>query len=353
MILSLQRNVLLQKIKNSLVSKHYNIPIFIPEAACPHRCIFCHQQNITEQRKQPTIGDVVAIVERHLTTIQEGSATEIAFFGGNFTGLPILQQRAYLQSVQHFLREGKVASIRCSTRPDYIDTQTVELLLSFGVNMVELGAQSFDDEVLKASGRGHSADDIYRAVSILKAYRMPFGLQMMTGLPSDTPAKVRRTAQEIVRLHAENTRIYPCLVIRDTVLERLYHNHLYKPQTMEESVALCAELVVFFEQHRVKVLRVGLHRSEGFDSGDTLVAGPYHPSFNELVGSRLWRSELEKHIRYGVSENIRIQIPKGASGLASGHRRCNRKWLEQHFKTVHFVENETLTKRNCHVDYSI
>jgi histone acetyltransferase (RNA polymerase elongator complex component) len=331
--------------------KHYNIPIFIPEAACPHRCIFCNQQNITEQQKQPSISDVITTVERHLTTIPKGSETEIAFFGGNFTGLSIQQQTDYLQSVQHFLREGKVSAIRCSTRPDYIDNQTVELLMSFGVKMVELGAQSFDDEVLKTSGRGHSAEDIYRAVSILKKYQMPFGLQMMTGLPSDTPEKALQTAKEIVRLNADNTRIYPCLVVRNTVLEHLYHNKMYQPQTFEEAIALCAELVAIFEQHGVKILRVGLHRSEGFDRGSTLVAGPYHPSFNELVESRLWRIELEKHIHFGISENIRIQIPKGTSGLASGHKRCNRKWLEQHFKAVHFIENESLTQRNCHVDY--
>jgi histone acetyltransferase (RNA polymerase elongator complex component) len=286
-----------------------------------------------------------------LATIPKESETEIAFFGGNFTGLPIQQQTNYLQSVQHFLREGKVSSIRCSTRPDYIDNQIVELLISFNVKMVELGAQSFDNEVLKASGRGHSAEDIYRAIGILKAYQMPFGLQMMTGLPSDTPEKARQTAKEIVRLGAENTRIYPCLVVRNTELEQMYINKLYRPQTLEEAIALCAELVAFFEQHHVKILRVGLHRSEGFDSGSTLVAGPYHPSFNELVESRLWRMELEKHIRIGVSENICIQLPKGASGLTSGHKRCNRKWLEQHFKTVRFVENESLTQRKFYVDY--
>lgn len=300
---------------------------------------------------QPSVGDVITTVERYLTTIPKGSETEIAFFGGNFTGLPIQQQRDYLQSVQHFLHEGKIASIRCSTRPDYINNQAVELLLSFGVRMVELGAQSFDDEVLKASGRGHSAADIYHAVGILKTHQMPFGLQMMTGLPSDTPEKTWQTAKEIVRLGAENTRIYPCLVIQNTELEQMYRSRRYQPQTMEEAIALCAELVVFFEQHKVKILRVGLHRSEGFDSGSTLVAGPYHPSFNELVESFLWRKELEKNIRFGVSENICIEVPKGAAGLVSGHGRCNRKWLEQHFKTVRFVENESLTQRNCHVDY--
>jgi histone acetyltransferase (RNA polymerase elongator complex component) len=331
--------------------KHYNIPIFIPEAACPHRCIFCNQQNITAQQKQPSIGDVITTIERCLTTIPAGGETEIAFFGGNFTGLSLQQQTNYLQSVQHFLREGKISSIRCSTRPDYINDQAVELLASYGVKMVEVGAQSFDDGVLKASGRGHSAEAVYRAIGILKAHRMPFGLQMMTGLPFDTPEKTQQTAREIVRAGAENTRIYPCLVVRDTELEQMYRNRRYQPQTLEEAVALCAGLTDFFERNNVKILRVGLHRSEGFDNGTTLAAGPYHSSFNELVESRLWRHELEKHIRFGVSSNIRIHIPRGSCGLASGHKRCNRKWLEQHFKTVRFVENESLTQRNFHVDY--
>jgi histone acetyltransferase (RNA polymerase elongator complex component) len=339
--------------KEMLISrkKHCNIPIFIPEAACPHRCIFCNQQNITAQQKQPSIDDVVTIIDRHLTTIPNGSETEIAFFGGNFTGLSMQLQTDYLQSVQHFLHEGKISSIRCSTRPDYINNQAVELLISFGVKMVELGAQSFDDEVLKASGRGHSAETVRRAAGILKNCKMPFGLQMMTGLPCDTPEKTWQTAKEIVRSGAVNTRIYPCLVVKNTLLEQMYRSRRYQPQTLEEAVALCAELVVFFERHNVKILRVGLHRSEGFDSGTALVAGPYHPSFNELVESCLWRSELEKHIRPGASENICIQVPKGCSGLASGHRRYNRKWLEQYFKTVRFIENDSLTQRNCHVDY--
>jgi histone acetyltransferase (RNA polymerase elongator complex component) len=334
-----------------LSSIHYNIPIFIPEAACPHRCIFCNQQHITEQQKQPSVSDVIATVERHLATISMDCEKEIAFFGGNFTGLPIQKQTVYLQSVQHFLREGKVSAIRCSTRPDYISDQIVELLLSYNVKMVELGAQSFDDEVLKASGRGHTAEDIERAVNILKKHKMPFGLQMMTGLPSDTPEKSKQTAKKIVGLGAENTRIYPCLVIRDTELEQLYHKQLYKPQTMEEAVALCAELVVYFEQNKVNILRVGLHRSERFDCGLTLVAGPYHPSFNELVESYLWGCELKKSVHLGISENITIQVSKGASGFASGHKRCNRKWLEQYFKTIRFIENKSLTPRNCHVDY--
>jgi len=333
------------------LQNHYNIPIFIPEAACPHRCIFCNQHHITEQQKQPSINEVIATVERYLVTIPKNSKTEIAFFGGNFTGLPVRQQTDYLQSVQQFLYEGKIAAIRCSTRPDYVDNQNVELLKRFNVKMVELGVQSFDDEVLKASGRGHSTKDIYRAVQILKTHQLPFGLQMMTGLPSDTLEKTHQTAKEIVRLGAANTRIYPCLVIRNTELEQLYYSKEYQPQTMEEAVTLCAELVAYFEQNGIKILRVGLHRSDGFDSGATLIAGPYHPSFNELVESRLWKFELEKHVRFGTFENILIQVPKGASGLASGHKRSNRKWLEQYFKTVHFVENKSLTKRNCHVDY--
>ncbi|MDR0363501.1 MAG: radical SAM protein [Bacteroidales bacterium] len=333
------------------MKKHYNIPIFIPEAACPHQCIFCNQKNITENVRQPSFQDVIKTVERYLSTIPKGSDVEIAFFGGNFTGLPLSQQERYLQTAQKYIDRQLVSSIRCSTRPDYINEKNMELLLRYNVKNIELGAQSFDGEVLQRSGRGHFVDDIYRAVEILKAYKISFGLQMMTGLPGDTPEKSQKTATEIVRLQAENTRIYPCLVIKDTALERLFLEGKYQPQSINEAIELCKELTFYFESHNVKILRVGLHRSEGFDSGKTLIAGPYHPSFKELVETAIWRYIFEREINFSYRGNIHITIPKGTAGVASGHLQSNRKWLNAHFSSVRFSENERFKKREYHVDY--
>jgi histone acetyltransferase (RNA polymerase elongator complex component) len=336
----------------SRFKKHCNIPIFIPEAACPHQCIFCNQHHITGKAKQPSVEEVKEIVKQHLKTISSGTDVEIAFFGGSFTGLDAKQQINYLTAVQPFLKAGSVLSIRCSTRPDYISDESVERLRQFGVNMIELGAQSFDEDVLLQSNRGHSVRDIHHAIAILKRQKMPFGLQMMIGLPGDTSEKAFYTAQEIVRLGAVNTRIYPCLVIKNTMLEQRYLEGSYRPQELSEAVALCAQLVTFFEQHKIKILRVGLHRTEGFDSKTTLVDGPYHPSFNELVESHIWREIFGKAIDFHHFEQLFLTVPKGAIGIAAGHKKTNRQWLEQHFKKVYFAEDDKLTKRTCHVHYS-
>lgn len=85
---------------------------------------------------------------------------EVAFFGGSFTGLSRTDQERLLSPLQPLLASGAVSSVRVSTRPDTIDEETVSLLDSYGVGIVELGVQSMDDGVLEMSGRGHGAIDV-------------------------------------------------------------------------------------------------------------------------------------------------------------------------------------------------
>ena len=79
-------------------SKHSNIPIFIPELACPHQCVFCNQAKISGAQNVPPPEDVPSIVEAYLSTMNDGREIEIAFFGGSFTGIPVDLQREYLKA---------------------------------------------------------------------------------------------------------------------------------------------------------------------------------------------------------------------------------------------------------------
>jgi histone acetyltransferase (RNA polymerase elongator complex component) len=107
--------------------KHYNIPIFIPHLGCPYNCIFCNQEKITSQSQPTSNLEIQEILVSHLHTIPASSAiVEAAFFGGNFTALPREEQKKYLQAVSSFIREGRIDSIRVSTRPDYIDPEGLD-----------------------------------------------------------------------------------------------------------------------------------------------------------------------------------------------------------------------------------
>lgn len=329
--------------------KNYTIPIFIPELACPFQCLYCNQQKISGTLSIPSDKEILKIIDDHLKTIPENSHVELGFFGGNFTGIPINEQKHYLELVQKYLQQGKIDAIRCSTRPDYINEKVLELLKRYGVKTIELGSQSVHNDILLLAERGHAFEDTVRASKMIKDFGFNLGLQMMIGLPGDTKEKSIYTAQKIIELGAENTRIYPTLVIRDTKLEALYKNGEYEALSLNEAVDWTADILELFEQANVKILRVGLHPSEGLLDGSELVAGPFHPSFRELVYTKIWRKKLDV---LDLDKNeLKISVSPKELNYAVGYQSTNKKWLEENFNYVKFVIDPKLKKRNFHVDY--
>lgn len=283
----------------------------------------------------PDIQDVKNTIDKHLDTFKEKDrVVEVAFFGGNFTGLPEKMQDDFLKIVQPYLEKGLVDGIRCSTRPDYIDEKRVKTLKSLGMKTIELGAQSTNDMVLHKCGRGHTFKDIETASQIIVNEGITLGLQMMLGLPFDSFENDMQTAHDIVRLGAKETRIYPCIVVKDTELEKLYNNGEYKPLTLDDAVEQSATLYEYFNENDVKVLRIGLHTSEDLD-GAAYVAGPYHKNFAEMVYSRIWGRKFDKIDK--KSDEIVIEVPESQLNHAIGYKGENKKKLGQRFKRVTFT----------------
>ncbi len=334
------------------MKKHISIPIFIPELACPFQCVFCNQKKITGKEKIPSPAEIREKIDLYLASSnQSETEIEIAYFGGSFTGLEPELIREYLEIAAPYISAGRVSGVRISTRPDYISLEILDLLKRYGVKIIELGAQSFDEEVLKRSGRGHTADDTRYASELIKDAGFTLGLQMMTGLPGDTPEKSIKTAKEIIRLGADNTRIYPALVIRGTELEELYHEGKYKPLSIDEAVASAASIYKLFESAGIKILRVGLHPSEGLLSGDDLVAGPFHISFRELVLTYLWWETLESKLKGVKGDKLTINVPPGQKNYVYGYNSENKNKLKIRFTKIAVIEDSSLKGRECFVDY--
>jgi len=172
------------------------------------------------------------------------------------------------------------------------------------------------------------------------------GLQMMIGLPGDSKEKSIYTAKRIVELGASNTRIYPTVVIRDTALHNWFDEGKYIPLSIGEAVKWTKIILPLFEESGVKVLRVGLHPSEGLLSGDELIAGPFHPSFKELVMTEIWSDLLKPLLQQEKSKNIEIRVPEKEINFAVGYEAKNKKLLLNHFKSVKFIEDNTVIRRN-------
>ena len=331
--------------------RHYNIPVFIPELACPFRCVYCNQYNISGNCKVPDPQEVTGIIEKHLQTIDyKNNDVEIAFFGGSFTALPQEQQNAWLKMAKPWIDEGKINGIRISTRPDYVDEEMLENLKNHHVTAIELGAQSLNDEVLRLAGRGHNASHIEKAAGMIRNMGFETGLQMMTGLPGDTEESTIITARRIIELRAQTTRIYPTLVIEDTDLAELYREGKYQPQSLEEAADLCARLYLLFQAGGVKVLRMGLHPSESFYEGGSLIAGPFHPAFGEIAMSRVWRFRLSGIIPE-KAEKLIVSVHPSQINPVIGHKRVNKNWLLEKFRAVEFKVVPGFKKDQIHVDF--
>ena len=307
----------------------YNIPVFVPHKGCPFDCVFCNQRKITGTTTDVTPNDVENIIEEHLRTLpREDRYVEVAFFGGSLTGIPMKEQSALMAAVAKFGTQ--INGIRLSTRPDYISEEIMDNLVAHGVTTIELGVQSMDDEVLKASNRGHTAEQVRKAVEIIRKYPVRLGLQMMTGLVGDTREKSIYTAKEIIKLKPEMVRIYPTLTIKDTYLEKLYNKGLYKPQTLEEAVETAKVIMLMFEAANINVIRVGLQATNEISSEGSVVAGPVHSAFRSLVESSIYYDLIKSELD-GKSGNITIEVKSSEVSNAVGNKRVNIEKIKQEF----------------------
>lgn len=310
------------------MAKKRIIPIFVPHVGCPHQCVFCNQQRIAGAGTPLRPEAVTAVLEAGLA--QAGEGAEAAFYGGSFTAIPADQQEALLGAVRPFLADGRITTIRLSTRPDAVDPGVVERLRWYGVGIVELGSQSMDDGVLMRCGRGHTAEDTVHAVSVLRQGGFRVILQMMTGLPGSSPEADMETAQRLIALHPDGVRIYPTVVVRDTPLCDAYRAGEYRPQTVEEAAILCAELYQLFMEAEIPVLRLGLQPTEAL-SGGGAVAGPYHPAFGELVKSRILFKNACSILDQTTAEAVTLLVRGDQISAMVGQRRSNLLALQARY----------------------
>ncbi|HSH37051.1 elongator complex protein 3, partial [Schnuerera sp.] len=206
-----------------------------------------------------------------------------------------------------------------------------DLLKKYGVDTIELGVQSLDDTVLNRSGRGHNRRQVYMASKLIKEYNFNLGLQMMIGLVGDSKEKAIYTAKEFIKINPYCVRIYPTLVIKDTFLEKMYQKNSYKPLSLEEAIDISAHLLMLFEYHNINVIRVGLQPTENIQLGKDVVAGPFHPSFRQLVESYIYRIILEKHLEplknNIIEKNMVVKVNnKNISNLV-GQKSSNTNYL--------------------------
>jgi len=334
------------------MKKQYIIPIFVPHLGCPNDCVFCNQRSISGQQKMITKEDIQKTIEFYLKNIKDKEAKiEVAFFGGSFTGIDEEKQEEFLQVAYDYIKQGKIQSIRISTRPDYIDKKILKRLRKYKVETIELGVQSANDYILKRCNRGHSFADVKKASRLIRWYGFKLGHQMMVGLPESTRLDEINTAKELIKLKPKMVRIYPVLVIKNTKLEKEFLDEKYTPLTVVQAVETCKELVPMFNKKGIEIIRIGLQNTDEItdpnSEGSEVVAGPYHPAFRQLVESGLWYNTIVSKIKKLNVKVKKVQVtvnPQDVNNVV-GHKRENIEKLKEMYTLDLTVKQDNKVKQ--------
>ena len=329
---------------------YYIIPIFVPHEGCPHDCVFCNQDRITGVKDTVTAETVYNILDEYLETIDRKNATvEISFFGGTFTGIREEKQRELLTVAKEYKEKGLIDKIRMSTRPDYINDYILTYLKEYKVDIIELGVQSLDNEVLIKAGRGHTAEDVVKASKLIKDYGIVLGHQIMPGLPGDTFEKDRETVKKSIEMKPDICRLYPSLVIKDTPMEKMYERGTYIPYTLDEAVEICMELYKMYTDAGVNVIRIGLQPTDEIAEGKDVVAGPFHPAFRELVEGRLLADKI-RNASQGKPCDLTVKInPRDISKLYSNKKVYFNKLISEGYK-IKVIQEEEVDRGNILIE---
>jgi histone acetyltransferase (RNA polymerase elongator complex component) len=309
------------------------IPFFIAHQGCPHICSFCDQHAITgREAVGPGISrvEIVAGIRAGLERPhrQDRQGIQVAFYGGSFTGLPQGKQQELLDAVQPFLANGEVDEIRLSTRPDYISAEIISFLKSSGVTIVELGVQSMNDQVLVASGRGHTVADSELAIGLLQEGGVTVGVQLMIGLPGERTVSVLRGAERLAALRPDLARIYPVVVLKGSKLAEELQAGSYRPLCLPKAVALSGRVKEILDDGGVRVVRTGLQDTDSLQ--ESIVAGPFHPAFGEMVLSRnLFRKVVEVLSRASDDRPSRLRVSALDQSVMRGPGNRNLHRLER------------------------
>lgn len=327
-----------------MTARNSIIPVFVPHLGCPNDCVFCNQRRISGHIEPATAQTVKNAIEEAAALTPSGTKRQLAFYGGSFTAIPEGQQLELFEAAQPYLAEGVISSVRLSTRPDAIDAAVLKRLKKYGVAVVELGAQSMCDRVLELSGRGHDSAAVENASKLIKAAGFDLILQMMTGLPGDTDESCIESAKRIIALEPDGVRIYPTVIVRDTVLCDMWRTGTYREHTVEDAVRICAKIVPLFNEAGIPIIRMGLNPTEELSGGDAL-GGAYHPALGELVFSRIMLQKA-RELLAEVKPGSRVVLGVSRSDVSKmiGQHRCNVKALMSELSLAELKIHEASVK---------
>ncbi len=200
-----------------------NLGVYIQVPFCQTKCTYCnfHTGVVSPGRFAPYAAAVCREIANHRQLLESAGVTispssgsrtrtvDTVYIGG---GTPSLLEHELLTAKLQALHANfdcSFTEVTLEADPETIDAEKAAHWAAAGFNRISFGTQSFIDEELKAAGRMHRREDIYRAVPILRSAGIRnISFDLIAGLPKQTHASWRQSLHEAITLAPEHISIY-------------------------------------------------------------------------------------------------------------------------------------------------
>ncbi len=253
-----------------------NISVLTKPYRCPGKCLYCPVEKgipksyvsgepAVERAKTLNYDPYLQTKKRIEMLKTEGHPTdkiELRIVGGTWSFYPKRYQSWFIKKCfdacnekiskslnkAHKLNGGakhRIVGLSIETRPDFINSSEIKRLRELGATMVELGIQSVYDDVLKLNLRGHGIKETILATRLLKDAGFKVLYQIMPNLPGSNLKKDEKTFEELFSnpdFQPDLLKIYPCALLKEAPLYKLWKAEKYKPYTKNQLINLVKKI---------------------------------------------------------------------------------------------------------------
>ena len=293
-----------------LLSPH-DLSLYIGIPFCPTRCAYCSFVSESVERfgtfLPPYLDCLIREIEHTGALLRaSGRSIRTLYIGG---GTPTTLNAAQMARLLAAIRENFDLS-RCleftveGGRPDTLDEEKLRVIRAGGCTRMSINPQTMDDQVLKAIGRRHTADETVEAFNA--ARRAGFddiNMDLIAGLPGDTPEGFAKSVRQVLALHPSNVTVHTLALKKGA---DLYQRRI--PLPSQQAVAQMLE-------QTAAALRAGgfspyyLYRQK-YMSGSFENVGWARPGYRGLYNIYMME-ELHTILSLGAGGMNKINLPAG------------------------------------------
>ena len=193
-----------------------DISLYVGIPFCPTRCAYCSFVSASVEKSFALMEPYLDALMREITAaarmVQETGLRIKSFYmgGGTPTTLSAQQMDRLLTHLNRsFDLSHCVEYCIEAGRPDTITREKLQVIMDHGADRISVNPQSMEDRVLQAIGRRHTAKDIENTMALATSMGFPHvNMDLIAGLPEDTPEGFRRTLDKCLTMGADNITVH-------------------------------------------------------------------------------------------------------------------------------------------------